>query len=203
MLNILRTSYGHLTDTFNTFYNISLWGSLQSGQAMSACGRPRQGPTPPAASQPPPHKAPARCFVTVLYRRHRDGLQLPRDSERKAGRDRRTASAAESGWTADLLIEKSLESSAYSHFNRTGRRCNWNIRPQQAGPTGPATRPSDRPHELAWSGVTVPGTGLCAVWAASLRATTDGPRPLAAPDDAAAARRGRLNSRAMRRPSFR
>ena len=25
MLNILRTSYGHLTDTFNTFYNISLW----------------------------------------------------------------------------------------------------------------------------------------------------------------------------------
>ena len=26
MLNILRTSYGHLADTFNTFYNISLWG---------------------------------------------------------------------------------------------------------------------------------------------------------------------------------
>ena len=28
MLNILRTSYGHLTDTFNTFYNISLWADV-------------------------------------------------------------------------------------------------------------------------------------------------------------------------------
>ena len=103
-------------------------------------------------------------------------------------RDRRTASAADSGWTADLHIEKSLVSSASSHFNRTGCRCNWKITPeQQAGPAGPATRPSDCPHELAWSGVVVPGTGLCTV---SLRATTDGSRPLAAPVDAVAACRG-------------
>ena len=30
MLNILRTSYGHLTDTFNTFYNISQSAALRS-----------------------------------------------------------------------------------------------------------------------------------------------------------------------------
>jgi len=58
----------------------------------------------------------------------------------------------------------------------------------QPGPEGPAPEPlSDRPDGLAWSGVAMPGTGLCAVWAASLRASADGPRPLAAPEDLAAA----------------
>ena len=36
MLNILRTSYGHLTDTFNTFYNISLSRGNHAAAAAAA-----------------------------------------------------------------------------------------------------------------------------------------------------------------------
>ena len=62
------------------------------------------------------------------------------------------------------------------------------------GPKGPPRNRSDRPHGLAWSGVAVPGTGLCAVWAASLAGERRRPTAFGGARGSRRGAWGRLNS---------